>query len=88
MAIDLTKTELKALEGEPSERGLCSYFPEGEYFLQRRETIAHTCLPVDIANVEPGAPKATKHAHYNRLKTDLPIASSFGQEYTRYSLQG
>lgn len=88
MAIDLTKTELEALKGEPSERGLCSYFPEGEYFLQKRETMAYSSLPVDIANIEPGSPMATKKAHYNRLKTDLPKASSFGKEYTKYSLQG
>ena len=45
-------------------------------------------LPVDVANVEPGSCPATKEAHMQRLKDDLPDPVSFGCEFTSFGFVG
>ena len=45
-------------------------------------------LPVDVSNIDPGSPMATKFAHYTRLKEGLPDPCKFGDQYCEYSLKG
>ena len=81
IAIDLTESEFNAVKGSPSEHGLCAYFPFGEYFIKKREVIRAEELPIDVANIKPGSPAATKPAHQHRLQADLPDPCDFGAEY-------
>ena len=64
IGIDLTKTEVACIKGKPSTHQICSYFPVGEFFLQKRESINTANLPIDVANIEPGSLPATKLAHF------------------------
>lgn len=55
----------------------------------RKETITDQELPVNVANIGPGTPAATKPAHLQRLKSELPAAQDFGAEYMgKYALRG
>jgi hypothetical protein len=62
--LDLTKAEMDSLKGEPSGLGLCAYFPYGEFFLQTREVMDSTVLPIGVKNIKPGSPMTTRPAHF------------------------
>ena len=80
---------MDAVKGNPSTHGLCAYFPYGEYFMTKREVINANDLKVDVANIKPGSPAATKLAHLQRLESDLPDPCDFGDEYScTYGFKG
>ena len=63
VAVDLTESEMQAIKGKESKYGLCAYFPESEFFLQKREWIDSQNLPITVRNIEPNSPQASKKAH-------------------------
>ncbi len=65
VCVDLTKSEMQAVKnGMPTKLGLCSYFPKDEFLGRVREVIRAEDLPVDVKNIQLGAPAANKMAHY------------------------
>ena len=79
---------MDCIKEQPSTLGLCSDFPSGEYFLQRKESLSTSLLPVNVSNINSDEPVATKEAHYQRLKKDLPDPVSFGHGFTEFGLKG
>ena len=82
VAVDLTEAELSVIHGHPSSKALCAYFPVGEFFLQRKETVEAADLPIAVANIKVRSEPASKLAHMQRLKANLPDPVTFGDEYT------
>ena len=50
--------------------------------------MSYDLLPVDIANIKADSAPATKEAHLERLKAELPDPVSFGDGFTQFGLKG
>ena len=50
--------------------------------------MSYDLLPVEVANIKPDSQPATKEAHLQRLKQDLPDPVSFGSCFTQFGLLG